>query len=53
MDNEQPSDGRSERWQRRERRRKSEREQVKKHGATLKRVYVDAVRKRLNERRRK
>jgi hypothetical protein len=37
------SDGR---WQRRELRRRRERERLQKHGASLRRVYADAVRKR-------
>jgi hypothetical protein len=37
---------RSGRWLRREARRKAERERLKKHGASLRRVYLDAVRKR-------
>ncbi|HEY4685828.1 MAG TPA: hypothetical protein VII57_07265 [Dehalococcoidia bacterium] len=41
------STGRSGRWLRRERRRKSERARMTKHGAGLRRVYVDAVRKRI------
>jgi hypothetical protein len=34
------------RWQRRELRRRKEKERIQKHGATLRRVYADAVRKR-------
>jgi hypothetical protein len=34
------------RWARRELRRKAERERLKKHGGALRRVYLDAVRKR-------
>jgi hypothetical protein len=34
------------RWQRRELRRRRERERLQKHGASLRRVYADAVRKR-------
>jgi hypothetical protein len=41
------SSGRSGRWRRREKRRMSERQRLKKHGAGLRRVYIDAVRKRL------
>jgi hypothetical protein len=43
-----PSDrgGRSGRWLRREVRRRQERERLRKHGASLRRVYLDAVRKR-------
>jgi hypothetical protein len=40
------SKGRSGRWQRREQRRLKERQRIQKHGATLRRVYADAVRKR-------
>ena len=39
--------GRSGRWQRRQRRRQAERQRQKKHGATIKRVYRDAILKRL------
>ncbi len=39
--------GRSGRWLRRERRRKSERQRIAKHGQSLRRVYVDAVRRRI------
>jgi hypothetical protein len=35
------------RWQRREKRRRGERERIQKHGAGIKRVYPDAIRKRL------
>ena len=45
--------GRSGRWQRREERRRSEKERLQKHGATLRRVYIDAVKKRLAERARR
>jgi hypothetical protein len=45
--------GRSGRWQRRQKRRSSERARLKKHGATLRRVYADAVRKRLVARKRR
>lgn len=38
--------GRSGRWVRREGRRTAERERLQKHGASLRRVYADAVRKR-------
>ena len=34
------------RWLRRERRRKAQRERLQKHGASLKRVYAAAIRKR-------
>ena len=34
------------RWVRREARRKAERARLQKHGAGLRRVYLDAVRKR-------
>jgi hypothetical protein len=53
MSNERDEGGRSARWQRRETRRKAERARIQKHGATLRRVYGDAVRKRLEEQRRK
>jgi len=39
--------GRSSRWRRRETRRERERRRIKKHGASLQRVYVNAVRKRV------
>ena len=42
--------GPSGRWLRRETRRRRDRERVKKHGATLRKVYLDAVRKRAQER---
>jgi hypothetical protein len=41
----------SNRWQRRQRRRQAERERQKKHGATIKRVYRDAILKRLKARK--
>jgi hypothetical protein len=41
---------RSNRWQRRERRKQAERRRIKKHGAALRRVYRDAVLKRLKRR---
>ncbi len=34
------------RWARREQRRRARRERLEKHGASLRRVYADAVRKR-------
>jgi hypothetical protein len=37
---------RSHRWRRREERLRSERERIKKHGASIRRVYRDAVLKR-------
>jgi hypothetical protein len=42
--------GRSGRWLRREARKRQERERLKKHGASLRRVYLDAVRKRAKQR---
>jgi hypothetical protein len=48
---EQDDKGRSGRWRRRERRRRSERERLQKHGAGLRRVYIDAVRKRIKARK--
>jgi hypothetical protein len=48
MTNEQPDAGR---WARREMRRRSARERIEKHGASLRRVYADAVRKRLRAKR--
>ena len=38
------------RWVRREARRKAERERLQKHGGGLRRVYLDAVRKRAAQR---
>jgi hypothetical protein len=35
------------RWQRREKKRRGERERMAKHGATIRRVYADAILKRL------
>jgi hypothetical protein len=46
MSEDEGQSGRSARWQRRELRRRSERERLKKHGASLRRIYADAVRKR-------
>ena len=51
MASEEHPTSRSGRWQRREDRRRSERARLQKHGVGLRRVYVDAVRKRLAERR--
>jgi hypothetical protein len=45
--------GRSGRWRRREQRRVSRRNRLEKHGAGLRRVYRDAVLKRLRAKRRK
>ena len=39
------------RWQRRQARRTSERTRIKKHGASVRRVYIDALRKRLARRK--
>ena len=39
--------GRNGRWERRERRRSAERRRQKQHGAAIKRVYHDAILKRL------
>jgi hypothetical protein len=50
---EQEKDGPSGRWQRRELRRRSERSRIKKHGAGLRRIYIDSVRKRVAERKAK
>ena len=47
MDEEREARGPSGRWRRREERRRQERRRIKKHGASLRRVYVNAVRKRL------
>ena len=41
------------RWRRREQRRRSERQRLQKHGAALRRVYRDAVLKRLRGRKRR
>ena len=43
--------GRSGRWLRREQRRKRARERLQKHGASLRRVYADAIRKRAARRK--
>ncbi|HLF70565.1 MAG TPA: hypothetical protein VI759_00225 [Dehalococcoidia bacterium] len=43
--------GRSGRWRRRETRQKRARERLQKHGASLRRVYADAIRKRLRAKR--
>ncbi len=43
--------GGANRWQRRERRRQAERQRLKKHGAAIKRVYRDALLKRLKARK--
>ena len=47
------STGRSERWQRRNERKLSERNRLQKHGASVKRVYRDAILKRLRDKKRK
>jgi hypothetical protein len=39
------------RWARRERRLRAERQRLKKHGAAIRRVYRDAVLKRLKARK--
>jgi hypothetical protein len=46
MTNRDEATQRSGRWLRREARRKAERERLQKHGGALRRVYLDAVRKR-------
>jgi hypothetical protein len=38
------------RWVRRESRRRAHRDRQQKHGASLRRVYADAIRKRRQER---
>jgi hypothetical protein len=43
------SGGRSARWLRRQVRKERDRRRIKKHGVTLRRVYVDAVRKRVRK----
>jgi hypothetical protein len=45
--------GRTGRWQRRERRRQTERQRLQKHGAGLRRVYRDAILKRLKARKKR
>jgi hypothetical protein len=50
MSNETLDEGRTGRWQRRDKRKKSARERMPKHGATLQRVYVNALTKRLRKR---
>lgn len=52
MTNDAANEGRAGRWRRREQRRRSERSRLQKHGAGLRRVYIDAIRKRLQARRR-
>ena len=52
MANENTEPGPSTRWQRRDKRQKSERERLPKHGASLQRVYINAVHKRLQEKKR-
>jgi hypothetical protein len=49
--NEAGEGGRSGRWLRREQRRRSQRQRLAKHGASLRRVYLDAVRKRLQKKK--
>ncbi|HLG11102.1 MAG TPA: hypothetical protein VI876_05015 [Dehalococcoidia bacterium] len=41
------------RWRRREQRRHAERQRLQKHGSSLRRVYRDAVLKRLRARKRR
>jgi hypothetical protein len=48
---EQTPHGSGGRWQRRENRRHAERRRLQKHGATLRRVYRDAILKRLRARK--
>jgi hypothetical protein len=43
---EETSADKAHRWRRREERLRSERERIKKHGASIRRVYRDAVLKR-------
>lgn len=50
MTQERDEGGRSGRWRRRERRQRREKARLKKHGVGLRRVYIDAVRKRLQRR---
>ena len=45
--------GPSGRWRRREQRRVNRRNRLEKHGAGLRRVYRDAILKRLRDRKRK
>jgi hypothetical protein len=49
----EPKGERSSRWQRREKRRASERERLQKHGAGLRTVYRDAILKRMRDKKRK
>jgi hypothetical protein len=46
MSDEDSGRDRTHRWRRRAERLRSERERMKKHGATIRRVYRDAVLKR-------
>ncbi|HXH21905.1 MAG TPA: hypothetical protein VNN10_07730 [Dehalococcoidia bacterium] len=48
---EQETPGAPRRWQRREQRHLAARRRMQKHGAGVKRVYADALRKRLKRRR--
>jgi hypothetical protein len=52
MSEQTPSDSQS-RWKRRDQRRRAERERLQKHGAGLRRVYRDAILKRLRARKRR
>jgi len=45
--------GRPGRWQRREQRKRTERQRQQKHGAGLRRVYRDAILKRLKTRKKR
>ncbi len=49
MQNHSDTHERSARWQRREKRQRSERERIKKHGARTGAVYAAALRKRLRD----
>ena len=53
MTNDNGTPERSGRWQRREQRQRAEKARLQKHGATLRRVYADAVKKRLQERKKR
>ncbi len=46
MNGDSEAQGRSGRWRRREKRLRGERRRLQKHGASLRRVYGDAVGKR-------
>ncbi len=50
MERKADSGSRSERWLRREERRRRERERMQKHGARMRQIYSNALRKRQEQR---